>query len=53
MESTAPKKKNSRTGEASRFQNTVLGIDAISKPIKIDGDPTSITALRHAVTLEE
>jgi transcription initiation factor TFIID subunit 3 len=49
---TALKKKHSKTGEESRYQGTVLGKGADSKPMKIDGgDVDSIEAweakLRH------
>lgn len=36
---TAMKQKHSKTGEASRFQGTILGKEAEARQIKIDGPP--------------
>jgi transcription initiation factor TFIID subunit 3 len=39
---TVLKKKHSKTGEESRFQNTVLGIGSDFKRVKIDGGPETL-----------
>lgn len=39
---TALKKKNSKTGDDSRLQGTVLGNDPEPRSIKIEGGPESI-----------
>ncbi|KAK8217041.1 hypothetical protein BKA81DRAFT_414111 [Phyllosticta paracitricarpa] len=41
-ETTALKKKHSKTGEESRFQGTVLGIPAEDKHVRIEGGPESL-----------
>ncbi|KAF2459737.1 hypothetical protein BDY21DRAFT_384262 [Lineolata rhizophorae] len=41
---TVLKKKHNKTGEESRYQGTVLGIAAESKPIKIEGGPAESLA---------